>query len=329
MSDRKYLITKSTSIAPIHGPHPVWSKFLDETTQGDKDFQRFLQQMCGYFLTGETNEHALFFVYGTGGNGKSVFLNTITNILGDYAVTAPMDVFTAGKSDRHPTELAMLRGARLVAVSETEEGRAWKESQLKSLTGGDKITARFMRQDFFTYKPQFKLLIVGNHKPKISNVDEAIKRRIYIVPFVHKPLEPDKYLEDKLRLEYPQILHWMIEGLHDWQSHGLIRPAVVQAATDEYFETQDFFGHWLEDNCEFHSSYKELATPLFENWKAYAERKGERPGTTGTLSERLLARGFTKERTRNGIMYFGLALKNAPTSVLYPVPGQPNFPQQI
>lgn len=329
MSERYLYITKSTSVKPAPGPYPVFSQFMDDATHGNKELQRFLRQMCGYFLTGATNEHALFFIYGTGGNGKSVFLNTITNILGDYAVTAPMDVFTASKSDRHPTELAMLRGARLVTVSETEEGRAWKESQLKSLTGGDKVTARFMRQDFFTYTPQFKLLIIGNHKPKIINVDDAIKRRIHIIPFIHKPANPDKHLEDKLRLEYPQILNWMIEGYYDWQRYGLIRPAVVRAATDEYFEAQDFFKHWLEDNCELQQGLEATAGSLFANWKFYAESKGEKAGTPSLLSDRLTARGFDKMRKRDGITYFGLALKNSPTTVPHLQPGQPSFPQEI
>ena len=144
---------------------------------------RFLQQIVGYCLTGDTREHALFFIYGPGGNGKSVFLNTVSAIIGDYATTAAMDTFVASKSDRHPTDLAGLRGARLVAASETEEGRAWAEAKIKAITGGDPISARFMRQDFFTYRPQFKLVIVGNHKPVLKNVDDAAERRFNIIPF--------------------------------------------------------------------------------------------------------------------------------------------------
>ena len=127
---------------------------------------------------------------GRGGNGKSVFVNTVAGIIGDYATTAGMDTFTASQHDRHPTELAALRGARLVTASETEEGRAWAEAKIKQLTGGDKIAARFMRQDFFEFNPQFKLLIVGNHQPELRTVDDAMKRRVNIVPFNRKPLEP-------------------------------------------------------------------------------------------------------------------------------------------
>ena len=162
---------------------PRWQRFLDQVTAGDQDLQRFLRRIAGYGLTGSTREHALFFFYGTGANGKGTFLNTLTAILGDYAKVAGMDTFTESHTDRHPTELAMLRGARIVAAQETEEGRRWAESRIKALTGGDPITARFMRQDFFTYTPQFKLLIAGNHKPGLRNIDEAIRRRFHLLPF--------------------------------------------------------------------------------------------------------------------------------------------------
>ena len=130
----------------------------------------FLQVWCGYALTGVTTEHALAFVHGLGMNGKSVFLNTTTRIFGDYAAVASMDTFVASTNDRHPTDLAMLRGARLVTASETEQNRAWSEIPIKQMTGGDPISARFMRQDFFTYTPQFKITIVGNNKPVLRNV---------------------------------------------------------------------------------------------------------------------------------------------------------------
>jgi putative DNA primase/helicase len=167
-------ITKSTLVAPAaFAECPIWRKFLDAVTRGDQELIRFLQQWCGYSLTGDVREHALLFIFGPGGNGKGTFLNTISRIFGDYATVAAMETFTASKSDHHPTDLAMLRGARLVYVSETEEGRAWAENRIKALTGGDPISARFMRQDFFTYWPQFKITVIGNHKPVLRNVDDA------------------------------------------------------------------------------------------------------------------------------------------------------------
>ena len=202
-------ITKTTAVAPAdHSDCPLWKRFLAEATGGDADMVQFLRQWFGYTLTGNTSQHALVFVFGSGGNGKSVFLNVMSNILSDYAATATMDAFIASKFDRHPTEIAMLRGARLVTASETEEGRQWAEARIKQLTGGDPITAHFMRKDDFTFKPQFKLIIAGNHKPVLRSVDEAHRRRFNLVPFTHKPASPDRELEQKLKSEWPAILRW-------------------------------------------------------------------------------------------------------------------------
>ena len=175
--------------------------------------------MCGYALTGITREHALFFLYGTGANGKSVFLNTVSGIMADYATTAPIETFIASRDERHPTDIAGLQGARLVTAFETEDGRRWAESKLKALTGGDRVAARFMRQDFFEFVPQFKLLIAGNHKPRLRAVDEAMRRRFNLVPFTVTIPEPerDKDLAEKLRDEWPGILRWMVERCLAWQ----------------------------------------------------------------------------------------------------------------
>jgi len=203
-------VTKSTAVAP--GPPgaacPRWLKFLDRVTGGQQDLVDFLQKVVGYCLSGDTGAHAMFFAYGTGANGKSVFINTVSGILGDYATSAPMEAFMASTNDRHPTELADLRGARLVTATETEEGRRWAEARIKQLTGGDPVKARFMRQDFFEFLPQFKLFIAGNHKPALRGVDEAMRRRLHLIPFTVTipPAERDPGLTDSLRAEWPAIL---------------------------------------------------------------------------------------------------------------------------
>jgi putative DNA primase/helicase len=176
----------------------------------DPELIASLQRMAGYALTGSTQEHALFFHHGVGANGKSTFFNVLAGIMGDYHRTAPIETLIASPNERHPTDLAGLQGARLVSAIETEEGRRWDESKLKALTGGDTISARFMRQDFFEYRPQFKLIIAGNHKPALRSVDEAIRRRLHLVPWnvVIPPAERDKKLGEKLRAEWPGILAW-------------------------------------------------------------------------------------------------------------------------
>src|SRR5215208_3391713 len=220
-------LTKISGIAPNPAcPIPTWTKFLNRVTARNEELIGYLKRIAGYSLTGSTREHALFFLYGLGANGKSTFINTITAAVGDYHKAAPIETFTASSHDRHPTELAGLRGARLVTANETEEGRRWAESRIKTLTGGDVIAARFMRQDFFEYLPAFKLIIAGNHKPGLRSVDEAIRRRFNLIPFtVTIPREErDLELGQKLKPEWPGILAWMIDGCMDWQRQGLAAP---------------------------------------------------------------------------------------------------------
>lgn len=305
-------LTKITTAAP-QGVCPRWLEFLKDITGDDPEFIDYLQRVLGYCLTGLTTEHALFFLYGTGANGKSVFLNVISSILGDYAKTAPMDTFMDTRSDRHPTDLAGLRGARFVCAVETEQGRRWSESKIKSITGGDTISARFMRQDFFEFVPQFKLLIAGNHKPAISNVDEAMSRRIHLVPFtVYIPPEKrDKNLTAKLLTERDGILAWMVEGLMKWREmDGLHPPEIVTKATQEYLDAEDVIGRWLEECCEKNSSAFSSSKSLFRSWKNWAEDCGEYVGSRRKLSEQLMARGFQRDIVGQARGFRGIDVKS-------------------
>lgn len=293
-------ISQVTSVAPASDSEcPIWRRFLAEVTQGDESYARFLQQYAGYCLTGVTREHVLAFAYGPGGNGKSVFISTLTAIMGDYAQMAPMDTFVTSFGDRHPTELARLRGARLVTASETEEGRKWAEARIKSLTGGDKIAARFMRQDFFEFTPMFKLLFIGNHRPILANPDDAMRRRFRLLPFEFKPNHPDRELEAKLQEEHPEILRWMIEGAMDWQQNSLSVPDLVAAATDEYFTNQNLFGQWMDEECQVDKNNRNLLSStaeLVESYNKFAVTAGEPLRSARSLSEDLQKLGFEKEK---------------------------------
>lgn len=302
-------VTKITAAKP-GGDCPLWLKFLDRITGGSRELQSFLQRVAGYSLTGVTNEHALFFGHGTGRNGKGVLLNTLTGIMGSYATVAPMETFTASANERHPTDLAMLRGARLVTAQETEEGRKWAEAKIKALTGGDPITARFMRQDFFTFTPQFKLFIAGNHKPSLSNVDEAIKARFHLVPFnVTIPkTERDPHLSDKLKTEWPGILKWAIQGCIDWQSGGLEPPAIVRAATDDYLDAEDALGLWLKERCKRIGYGGTESTRLFGDWCEWAKARREESGSQKRFSQALEGKGFTKDPKARIATFSGIAL---------------------
>ena len=309
--DRAQAMTKITAATP-QGDCPIWRGFLATVTGGDLELQSYLQRMAGYCLTGVTSEHAMFFLYGTGANGKSVFANILTAILGDYATVAAMDMFMATTSERHPTDMAGLRGARIVTSIETEQGRRWAESKLKALTGGDKITARFMRQDFFEFIPQFKLLVAGNHKPAIRNVDEAMRRRLHMVPFTVTipPAKRDKQLTDRLLAERDGILAWAVEGCLEWQRIGLRPPAAVMAATDEYFESEDALGRWLDERCELGVNNTEASAALYSDWKSWAEASGEFVGSIKRFSESLTNRGFEQWRSMSARSFRGLKLRN-------------------
>jgi putative DNA primase/helicase len=308
-------ITKiaGSSIADYGTPHPLWSGFLDRVTDADEHLIGFLQRYAGYCLTADVGEHVLAFLFGPGGNGKGVFIGTLTRILGDYAVTAPMEMFLASKHDRHPTEIARLKGARLVVAQETQKGRRWDEAKLKNLTGGDRLSGHFMRQDYFDFDPTHKLLVAGNHKPSLSSIDEAMRRRLLLVPFtVAIPVEErDPAFADKLVPEHPAILRWMVDGCLEWQREGLDVPERVRQASEDYFADQDTFEQWMED-CLIVGDPRAFTTTrvLFTSWKGWAEARNMAPGTemafVGTLSEK----GYQQRRMNYGRGFKGLELNS-------------------
>jgi putative DNA primase/helicase len=294
-------VTKMTAVAPAPAgtPHPIFKEFSIRVTNKDACW--------GYVLTGSTREQTLEFFHGEA-NGKSVLLGTVSRIMGDYSTTAPIEVFTVSTFDRHPTELAGLRGARLVTAFETEEGRVWAESKLKALTGGDKIAARFMRQDFFEYTPQFKLMIAGNQKPALRTVDEAIRRRFHLVPFrVVIPIaERDHQLSHKLMAEWPAILRAMIDGCLEWQKDGLNPPTSVTEATIEYLHEENSMAAWVDECCVKDANYFESAPQLWASWKGWAESTGEYVGKRKDFRRKLAGQACIETRIGNVRGYKGL-----------------------
>ncbi len=294
---REDYCTKITAVSP-GGDCPLWCEFLKRSTNGDNELEEYLKRTTGYSLTGLTQEHAFFFAYGTGANGKGVFFGAVAGPMGDYHTTAPMEAFIASHTDRHPTELAGLRGARLVTAVETEEGRRWNESRIKALTGGDPISARFMRQDFFTFTPQFKLMVAGNHKPSLRNVDEAMRRRLHLVPFgvTIPPEERDERLPEKLKEEWPGILSWAIEGAAEWGMMGLRPPEAVRKATDAYLEAEDALATWIEECCNVGPGFAATSADLHQSYRKWAENAGEYAVASKRFAQGLEDRGFVRHR---------------------------------
>ncbi len=304
--------TKMTAVTPMAGPCPTWHKFLARVTGGDQELIAYLQRLCGYALVGEVVEHVLVFVYGLGANGKSTFVNTVAGILGSYGQTAPMDTFTETAGAQHPTDLAMLRGARLVTATETEDGRRWAAAKIKVLTGGDRIAARFMRQDFFEFVPQFTLIISGNHKPGLRAVDEAMRRRMHLIPFTQTipAHERDTGLPKALQAEWPAILQWMIDGCLEWQRTGLNPPAAVSAATEDYLADEDVLGQWLDEATEREHGSFETTSNLHRDYRDWAESTGEKFLGVKRFSQALVDRGLVRDRRAAGKGFTGRRLSD-------------------
>ena len=306
---REDMITMQTTLAPEPGTPTRFMQFLDEI----KVCPEFLQRLAGYALTGSTKEEKVFFFYGSGANGKSKFVEQLQGIMGDYSRKAAISTFVDKAHADHPTELAGLKGARLVTSSEIPAGKRWNEAVIKDLTGGDTISARLMRQDFFDFKPQLTLIIFGNTQPSLSSVDSAIRRRMVLVPFLASfEGNPDKQLGDKLRQEWPQILQWAIEGAVKWSYDGLKIPPEVLAASEAYLAEEDIIGQFIEDRLERlpkHSSYflsMHDLTIQFEHW---CGQNGHQPWTTRNFKKALKERGFEEGRQPNARGFINLKLK--------------------
>ena len=322
-ADRADLITKQTLIAPaLPGtPHPIWSGFLLQATRpsdtGPEDALRgdeliaFLQRLAGYCLTGDVSEEKLAFLYGEGGTGKGTFLGTMTAILADYTLAVPTEAFAVGSRINLDYVRAKMHGARLVTASETEAGTTWSESAIKELTGNEtKIPARHPYGRMFNYSPLYKILFVGNHAPKLKTRSEAMKRRLRIVPFAHKPQRIDEALKEKLRTEYPAILRWMITGCLAWQRDRLGTCDLVEQETDGYFEQQDTFGRWMLERCSVGNTLSEKPSKLLADFVGWAKQNGE--STVSPIEFReLVSRtpGLRYTRTKGNQLVRGIGLR--------------------
>jgi len=311
-------ITKSLGITELGDAAKAvtWCRYLDDVFESDKELIDWIQRRCGYLLTGQTTEQCFLFLYGTGKNGKTVFIKILMAALGDYARAMASETLVHSKRDPQSAspDLARLAGARLVTSVETEEGKALAESLIKSLTGGDPIAARYLHKELFEFIPSFKLMIAGNHKPVIHGTDMGIWRRIHLVPFTRmfSDEEADPKMEDKLRAELPHILAWMLAGCQAWRSHGLgTPPRRVSEATLEYRVTMDTIGEFLTDKCELAPDAFAAAERLFTCFRYWSHDCGLYPPTKQGFGRRMTERPGITASKRNGMRgYIGLRLKD-------------------
>lgn len=306
-----------TKLAPVdYSPSAsseLWQNFLNDVTGGNEEFSRFLQKAVGYSMTGDTSEDVLFFVYGPTATGKSTFLEAIKSTLGDYAKTADFESFLKHNGNNGPRDdIAMLEGARMVVSVEVDEGKRLAEGLIKQLTGRDTVACRPLYKSTIQFMPTMKLWMAANHKPKVSAEDEAMWRRIRTLPF-DKTIPEDKRdptLKAKVRntLEVgPAILAWAVKGCLLWQKEGLKPPKKVQEATQEYRQTQDVIGEFIEDTIEFYEEETLLRAEVYNAYKQWCENHGEYPVSQTMLTQKLKERGWKegprgKQRCFVGVM---------------------------
>ena len=295
--DRANLITK---LAPVifdrEATCSLWLSFLDRVFAGDTDLISFVQRAVGYSLTGDTSEQVLFILWGSGSNGKTVFVETISALMGDYAQEAEFESFLIKKGDAIRNDLAAMRGSRFISANEMEQGRRLAESVVKQITGQGKIRCRFLHRESFQYQPTYKIFLATNHRPRIRGRDHAIWRRIRLIPFnVTIPDdEQDRRLAEKLRSELSGILNWALEGCRSWRRNGLGYPEPVRTATEKYKSESDYLGEFLQDvtfdDSDGHATHKNL----YKSYQQWCKENGETAFGSKTFSQMLEERGYER-----------------------------------
>jgi P4 family phage/plasmid primase-like protien len=316
--DRANLLTKRTRVAfDATATCPLWERFLKRVMGDRDDLVSFLQRAVGYALTADVREQVLFFLHGSGSNGKSTFARILLDILGEYGAPGAPDLLMAKRGEAHPTEVADLFGRRLVVCQEIESGRAFSEVLVKQLTGGDAIKARRMREDFWEFLPTHKFFIAANHKPVVKGGDHAIWRRIRLIPFevTIGADEKDPQLLSKLASELPGILRWAVDGCLAWQRDGLGMAEAVAAATGAYREEEDVFGAFLADACTLSAHARVTAKDLYAAYEHWCQQNGERPVSARAVGIRLSERGLQRIKSGAVRLWSGVSLREAHMSV--------------
>lgn len=291
-----------TKLSPVnydkYAPHFMWDDFLDRIFNGNKDLISFMQKAIGYALTGLADEQCLFILHGSGANGKSTFLQAISEIMADYAMQTPTETLLVKERGAINNDVARLKGARFVVSSEAEEGQRLAENLIKQMTGGDTICARFLHQEFFDFRPTHKIFLGTNHKPIIHGTDYAIWRRIKLVPFeITIPEEErDPKMLEKLLQEKKGILSWAVEGCLRWQKEGLGMPDAVKEATTGYRNEMDVLSQFISDTCKTSGDLQVPSQDLYNAFEKWCSSNGEQQITRRKFTQRLQDAGFETVR---------------------------------
>lgn len=304
------LITKSTGVKynADAAPPTLWLEFLARIFEGNQELISYIQRLYGAALVGKQLETIMPILLGDGANGKSVFAATLLHVTGDYGATVPASLLTSGRYDAHPTELAILFRIRLAIASETKDGQQLAENKLKSILGGDKMSARRMREDFWEFSPSHTLALMTNYRPVVRGTDHGIWRRLRLIRFAVTipPAEQDRELTEKLRGEAEGILRWLVEGLQQYLVGGIQEPDDVRLATDEYRIESDGVAQWLGECCEEGEDCEYKCKQAYDSYRSFCDDRNEPAASNRTFS-RDMARRFRKsERRRDGFFWIGV-----------------------
>lgn len=311
--------SKQTAVTPDPSmPTPLWDRFLATTFQRNAGLERYMQRLAGLMFIGEVIEHVLPFAHGGGGNGKGVFAEVMLGVAGDYGTSAPQGFLVVGR-DKHPTELAMLQGRRIVVASEINEDSTFDEAKMKALTGGDTITARFMGKDFFDFPPSHTFLLLGNNQPRVETGGDSVWRRLRLIPFTHTVTDDERIENLQQRLvdeEGPGILAWIVQGAVDYAADGLRTPDEVLAATDTYRAEEDHLGRFVDDRCRIGGgdiARVEMAE-LRRAYDAWCKEQHEDAVSAQTFGRQLRQRFGIKDAKSNGRRFYTNVILYAPES---------------
>lgn len=309
--DRSDLITRMSPVEfdPI-ATCPLWEETIERVFAANVELIGFVRRLFGLALTGDVSEQILPIFFGEGGNGKSTILNTLLDIMGsDYAIVAPPGLLFAKHNEGHPTDKASLFGMRLVVDLESAEDARLNEALVKQLTGSDRISARRMREDFWTFLPTHKLILCTNNQPAVSETKSAIWRRLKLVPFAVEIPEAEQRtdLPKRLKAEYPGILAWAVRGCVEWVNHGLQTPKVIQDATAEYRAEEDALATFLNQECKRLEGARVKASTLYQRFVDQADRRGPNRMSRQAFGRAMKKKGFTKTLS-NGKWYDDLVL---------------------
>jgi putative DNA primase/helicase len=307
------LITKIVPVA--YDPKakcPTFMRFLGRVTGGDEALADYLQLAIGYTLTGKTTEQVFFFAYGKGRNGKSTLLNTVRDMLGPYGIHTPTETLLAKQYDNAiPVDLARLDGARMVTAIEANWNRQLDEAKIKAMTGGEPITARFMRQNLFQFVPVFKLWFVANDFPRVRATADAFWRRARVIPFTVEIPEDeiDRDLPEKLKAEWPGILAWAVRGCLKWQQNGLPEPEAVTRAVKDWQDGVDHVQRFVSEVLVPEPGNIISGSLMGRYYREWCGRNGEQPLPVARLKVRLLELDLTFKRTNRGSEWRGIKIR--------------------